>query len=310
MYYTDVDIKNILDDLRNNPQGLQFVNAESHFMWDQLVRKMGRDFEIHYLDDIPSLFNANAGLFKPNVYIIKWTKGIQDDFDKFTRKYPLKVRLIIRMTDSDDDDGNELRLKWLRNHNQEDMINAFLKWLADRGARAERGAIEVLLNTLTADEIKNMLDYVALRDDGLVTEAAIRAEMQTSEENIFQLQEDLIFGRKDQMLHQLDLLLEKSVPLQILASLTTQTRRIMQAMQAKEAKATAEQLAEVAGMSPGYARRCLDMTRNPFFKSPNSVLLFNALIGLRMQIIGSGDPLETLRIGLLKYIVDVGYAGA
>ncbi|MCW6598695.1 hypothetical protein [Yersinia ruckeri] len=311
MYYSDVDIRNILEELRNSPSSLQYLNAESQFMWDQLMRKMTREFEIHTLETVPELFNANTGLFKPNVYIINWYPDIETDLEKFTAKYSIRSRVILRLTDANDNDKNELRIKWLRNHNTEEMINAFLTWLGDRGARAERGAIEILLKHYSADEIKNLLDFIALRDDNLVTEAAVVLEMDQQEENIFLMQEHLIYGRKYQMLEQYDLLLEKNPPLRVVASLLTQTRRIMQAIQAKRAGASAEQLAEITKISPNYARRCLDTVKNPFFKEVNAVLLFNTLIGLKESLMTSSqNEDEVLRTGLLRYIASTGYAGA
>ncbi|EHM1384058.1 hypothetical protein KFS98_003545 [Salmonella enterica] len=311
MYYSDVDIRNILDELRSNQSSLQYLNAESHFMWDQLMRKMTREFEVHYLDTIPELFNASTGLFKPNVYIINWYADIEADLEKFTKKYSIRTRVILRLTDEHDDDKNELRIKWLRNHDLDKMVGAFLSWLAERGARAERPAIELLLKHYSADEIKNTLDFIALRDDNLVTEAAVVAEMDQQEENIFLMQEHLIYGRKHQMLEQYELLLEKNPPLKVVASLLTQTRRIMQAIQAKKAGANAEQLAEITKISPNYARRCLDTVKNPFFKEPNAVLLFNTLIGLKESLMSSSQSSdEILRTGLLRYIASTGYAGA
>ncbi|TPG60099.1 hypothetical protein [Ewingella americana] len=310
MYYNDVDIQTILTTLRSGKTSLQYINAESNFMWDQLTKKMSREFEIKTIDEVASLFGGNTGLFKPAVYIIPWVAGIQEEINKFASKYNLSARVIIRLKDEHDDNDDELRLSWLRNHDREQMINAFLKWLQARDAVAERGAINVLLDNYHADEIKIRLDYVALRDDNVVTEAAILLEMGQEEENIFKLQESLIYGRKDQMLEQYNRMCERNPPLKIVASLTTQTRRILQAVQAIQGKASAEQLAEVAQMSPGYARRCMDTARNSFFKPVNSVLLFSALIGIKHQIITSPESAsDVLRIGLLKYITSTGYAG-
>jgi hypothetical protein len=282
---------------------------EDQFVLDQVILKLEKEFEVRQFgDDLEEYKLTKKGLFKKAVGLVNYSPEL---IEHLRAKRPGVATIIIVNDDQLKGEGPSVCLA-LKAHAGADMQTAFTNWAAKRGFAVDPAAIAFGLDNLTPDELKGLLDYVAMRDDGFVSLPAIQKEFELFEGNIFHLMDSLLFANRWGMEKELDTLLQNNVPHRILASLTTQTRTLMEALQGKKGRASAAAVAEVVEKKEQTIRMAYEKINSAHFNEVRLVLLYNALIGLTLQLrrtIPEITPNETMRMALLQYFVHAGYAG-
>lgn len=288
---------------------VSIVYFEDDFIRDQVMLKLKRECEIRQFgEDLESFKSARKGLFKPAVAMVYFS----DDLIQYlTAKRPAMTTII--EVYSEDLLENEAPTHCLRvqAHASGNMVEAFQKWAAGRGFTVDPEAIKYGLDYLYPDELKIVLDYLSFRDDGFVSYKAVEKHLEEFEGNIFNLMDKLLSGNRWHFEADLMLLLETNPPQKILSSLLTQTQNVLFSVQGHDAKVPPSAVANVTERSEGAIKVAYDKVKSMHFNTARAVYLYNALIGLTLQLRRGGDltPAEIMRVGLLKYFVSCGHLG-
>lgn len=303
-------LSDILDVLRNGKGAMQahFVYFEDTFIRDQLLLKVGREFDLFHFDELDELKQAKRSLFKPTIGIIKNTPETIKWLA--TRKPPITV--LIELTD----DPAEAELPGicmsLKSVAEANVVEAVVAWAIKRGFIVDPGAVTYGMANLTMAELKATLEFLALRDDNFVSLPAIKNELEEYEGNIFTVFDSLLSGNRWGWEKELGILLKTNAVRKILGSLTTQMTNILFCMQGKKGNVDYRTVAAASERKEGSMRMAMEKVKSMHFNDVRAVLLYNALAGLHLQLRRTVQPLneeDTFRMALLKYFVDCGHAG-
>lgn len=303
-------LSDVLTTLRNTKSNAlaHMVYFEDSFIRDQLIKKMEREFDVFYFDDLDEMKLAKRSLFKPTIGFISNSPEVIS----WLSKHKPPVSLLIEVTG----DVEKAELPGLcmvvHSHDEASIVAAIEKWSTERGFIADPGAVQYGLGQLTMSELKATLEFLALRDDNFVSLPAITQHLQEYEGNVFKVFDALLFGNRWAFEPELDVLLRTNPPRKILGSLTTQAINVLFCMQGKKGNVDYRTVAAATERKEGSMRVAMEKVKSMHFADVRAVLLYNCLLGLQLKLRRTVAPLsevDTFRLALLNYFVECGYAG-
>jgi len=306
MRYSDKTVKELLDQINTDPKGHHLVYTKSEFSWSQLVHWLKKHYELVSVTDGKQVMALNSGLFKHTIACLDFHK----DLPKTLLGKQSQVGALIRVKDKSS--KVSLQVATLVEHNREDIVNALIEKLGEKRIQVEPRAVSYGIDNMDANSLIHLLDFIGLRDGGLVSYNAVVYEVSEFENNAFALQDALLALDRTKVNIEFNGLISTNAPHKILATLTTLTKRILQALQANSMGANANQLASKCGCSPGAAMNAIKKIKAPGFEPVRVALLYNTLIGLTLQLQRKHSTVtlpEEMKLSLFKYLCDSGYTG-
>lgn len=305
-------IADVLGAVRNSIQAkrnlLHFVNCDDPFVLSQVRLKLEKEFEVRDLLNVEELRLAKRALFKPSVAFMYFDP---DEAEALRATMP-QINVIVLVNSDQLSEKLNVQCMGLAAFAGEDLTEAFDRWLLSRGMQADPAAIKFALEKLPPLNLKPTLEMIGFRDNFWISLPAVEAEFEKINGNIFQLLDQLVRNDRFGFMAELDRVLADQVPHQVLASLLTNTQNLMFCLQGKKAGANYKQVAEVTGKSEGAMKNCMDRVRQSWFSEERLLLLYNALVGLTLQLrrrMPEMTDRDTLKFYLLKYMTQSGYAG-